>query len=136
MREASGLVEAEAAFVASQLAQSPAFASEANGKVQTERIADLLDLRCRCGYHATNLVGGGLMNGVSHLFTCSRCAEVVSALTWTVGIWEERAPGDVKATCPRCDGTKLEPWGQGSPPHGGCPRCGETVSSVSIGIAD
>jgi DNA-directed RNA polymerase subunit RPC12/RpoP len=104
--------------------------------MQTQQIGNLLDLRCRCGYRATNLVDGGLMSGVSHLFTCSHCAEVVSALTWSVGILDEHPPGDVKATCPRCGGTELELWGQGSPPQGGCPRCGETVSTVSIGIAD
>ena len=104
--------------------------------MQTQRIGDLLDLRCRCGYRATNLVDGGLMSGVIHLFTCSRCSEVVSALTWSVGIVDGHPPGDVKATCPRCGGTELEPWGQGSPPQGGCPRCGEMVTAVSIGIAD
>ena len=104
--------------------------------MQTQRIGNLLELKCRCGYQATNLVDGGLMSGVSHLFTCPRCVDVVSALTWSVGILDEHPPGDVEATCPGCGGTELEPWGQGAPPQGGCPRCGETVSTVSIGIAD
>jgi hypothetical protein len=99
-------------------------------------MAQLLDLRCRCGYRATNLVDGGLMSGVARLFSCSQCSAVVSALTWSVGIQGGAPPGDVKATCPSCRGTELEPWGADSPPRGICPGCGETISTVSIGIAD
>ena len=80
--------------------------------MQTQRIGNLLELKCRCGYQATDLVDGGLMSGVSHLFTCPRCVDVVSALTWSVGILDEHPPGDVEATCPGCGGTELEPWGK------------------------
>lgn len=107
--------------------------TSAGGKRQTRGIGDLLDLSCACGYRATDLDKGVLMSGVSDLFTCSRCADVVSA--W-VGRWPDDPPGSVKATCPQCDGGELEPWGRGTPPRGPCPRCGEMVSTVSVGIAD
>jgi DNA-directed RNA polymerase subunit RPC12/RpoP len=76
------------------------------------------------------------MSGVIDLFICADCRDVVSAQTWNVGYGGHEPQGDVTPTCPRCGRRTLHRWGEGVPPAGPCPRCGQAVETESIGIAD
>lgn len=96
-------------------------------------VADVLAMRCGCGYSRRELDSGGLMAGVVALFRCADCQDIVSAAT---GLIDRGELHWVEPLCPGCGATGIEPWGEGEPPAGVCPRCGKSVQTEVVGIAD
>jgi hypothetical protein len=76
------------------------------------------------------------MSGAFNLFTCGHCRAVVSAQTLSVGNPGSPPRGEVEPQCPNCGRRDPQPWGDGEPPAGQCPRCSRWVRTESIGIAD
>jgi hypothetical protein len=93
-------------------------------------------VRCSCGYHSERLVSAAVFGGVSEVFTCLSCREVVSAFVSGTGYDRGFPAGPVTPKCGHCGGTELVPFGGGDVPVGPCPRCGKPVQTELIGIAD
>jgi len=99
-------------------------------------VAELIEVTCDCGYRTT-VADGGLFAGVTELFVCRDCREVVSVLVWSSGIGADAPPGGpVDPTCGQCGGTNVQAWREGENRTGVCPRCAAPLDVTSVGLAD